>query len=780
MKKIYHLILLITFLVAGHSALAQEQFERRYPLQRTDVITSAMETVGEGYATIGVEINQQDERENLNLVFFDKKGTIDRSISFFYGDTVTNEDFFVQQAGDIIRLETGNFVISAILDKDSENKAISLINSGGSIAWTLLTGKDGDTKNLRSSQSLLLELPGEKILHSHIVSGANNTTDIQLTRLNFLGEIEHTNTFSLERPNGGQLNEDFIHMQFGIDSTIMVLGTTDDPNRPLFLTKMDTLSNVLWTKTYNGDFGRLLDNKGYDLVQLIDESWAVFGSVRPDGGTMRNEGVLLHLDNNGTPLLSETIKTTSPTYQLYPNGIVTAQDTTVILSMVRENMGTNEFSPLIVSYNLDSIIGYQTLLDSCISADPNIAELVTVDSVSATYMTTTTKDGNDIPYLAKIDENGTTQCEETDMAIIIDSVNFIVGDITAVTDTFMVIEDSVNVLSRGFAGYSPPILNVQDTTYCPQDPINYFVDATVRGGVTYEWDDGLMVPQRVFTEEGMFMVTVTVREDLCFTLCDTLTITQLMFPEVVIGKNNNNFCTTGDIILNANVSGAAASSYEWSTGETEMSIVVDGNIEREYSVVIMDNCGNSAMASTSITEADQTPPVEGVINFTCGNPGQLSVAGSGFIRQEWSTGQSDSVINISSPGTYSVTLFDLCDMPVDVVAPIDISADDLDDCTTCDNPCLLWPNALYPDDPEPENKVFGPAVRNGCDGNIVSFEMRIFNRWGKNIYTSNDITNTWNGAIDGDPQPGGVYYYWAEYNDGTTTCERKGDLTLLR
>lgn len=779
MKKIYNLVSLVLLMVLGYTTQAQDQFERRYPLQQTDVITSAMEPVGEGYVTIGVEINQQDERDNMNLVFFNSKGNIDQSVSFFYRDTVANEEFFVAQAGDVIRFDN-NFIISAILDKDSENKAISLINQGGSIAWTVLTGKDGDTKDLRSSQSLLLELPDQKILHSHVVSGANNTTDIQLTRLNIFGEIEHTNTFGLELPNGRQLNEDFIQMQMGLDSMIMILGTTDDPNRPFFLSKMDTLNNVLWTKTYNGDFGRLLDNQGYDLVQLKDETWAIFGSVLPDGGTMRNEGVLLHLDNNGNPLLTETIRTTSPTFQLYPNGIVTTLDTTVIFSMVRENMITDDLNPLIVSYNLDSIIGYQTLLDTCISTDPNMVELVTVDSISATYMTTTSKDGNDIPYLAKVDENGTTQCEETDMAIIIDSVNFIVSDITAVTDTFMIVQDSVFAQSRGFNGYTPPILSLQDTTYCPQDQINYFVDGTVRGGVTYEWDDGIDVPERIFTEEGMFMLTVTVREDLCFTLCDTLTITQLMFPEVAISKNDNNFCTTGDIILNAVVSGASASSFEWSTGETEMSIVVDGNLIADYSVVIMDDCGNSATASTSITEADQTPPVEGSIDFSCGNPGQLTLTGSGFSRIEWSTGELESIINITTPGTYSVTLFDQCDVPMDVVDPIEVSAEDLDDCTTCDNPCLIWPNALYPEDPDPDNKVFGPAMRTGCNSTIVSFEMKIFNRWGKNVYTSNDITNRWNGAINGDPQPGGVYYYWAQYNDGTTTCERKGDLTLLR
>jgi len=175
------------------------------------------------------------------------------------------------------------------------------------------------------------------------------------------------------------------------------------------------------------------------------------------------------------------------------------------------------------------------------------------------------------------------------------------------------------------------------------------------------------------------MLTVTVREDLCFILCDTLTITQLMFPEVTIGKNNANFCTTGDIILNANVTGASASSIEWSTGETSRSIVVDGNVLMDYSVVIMDNCGNSAMANTSITEADQTPPVDGVIDFSCANPAQLSLTGSGFIGQEWSTGETDStVIRISQPGIFSVILFDQCDVPMDVVDPIEVTAEDID------------------------------------------------------------------------------------------------------
>ena len=40
-----------------------------------------------------------------------------------------------------------------------------------------------------------------------------------------------------------------------------------------------------------------------------------------------------------------------------------------------------------------------------------------------------------------------------------------------------------------------------------------------------------------------------------------------------------------------------------------------------------------------------------------------------------------------------------------------------------------------------------------------SFEIRIFNRWGGEVFFSDDITNSWDGTAKGNPAPGGVYTY---------------------
>lgn len=802
---------------------------------------------GSGYVFIGVEVDENGRRENVNFTLLDKKGTISTSQSIFYNDTIQ-----IKNAGEVIRLSDGTFVFSAVLAKDSLNKVISRIDNFGNIFWTVTTGVETDFRTLAEAPSPILEVPTEKIFHAHIISSSANNNDIQLTGINFDGTVDFVQRIALQQKDNTDLDERIIKMKLSADSTIMILGTTDSPETPVFLSKMDTFGTILWTRSYNGDFGRSLDTEGYDLVQLVDNTWVVLGSVE-SSPTARHGGFLMQVDNNGELLRTETFSPTSVRYQLYPNGIIGTLDTSVVVGLKRLDMIGDTVQPMIFKYDLDSIIDYQTLLDTVVSADLSSGSLVTSDSLSAAYMATTIKDNFRIPYLAKVDEDGNTECHEQILSIEIDTANFI-RDTLLFTVTDMEAVDSIVADGNSFGRYNPPILNVNDTTYCPQDPINYFVDASVRGAVQYLWDDGNTDSTRVFKEEGMFMVTVTVREDICFTLCDTLTITQLEFPQVTIQKNFGNYCSTGVGILSAAIMGASIQEYAWSTGATTSTIIVDGT-PMEYSVTVTDGCGNNADASTnvsdsdtdianplglvvsdenlcsdgtltitaaeqtdpslltwstgatntlsisvdgpgtytadvggfcpdtesiSISEADFIPPIDAEILFECANPAILRVVGTGFTAQTWSTGDTESTIGISEPGSYEVILEDECGNQDSSLDPFIVTAEDIDACTSCEIPCLVWPNAFQPMDNQEENTTFGPKLRSDCTTGLVSYELRVFNRWGKEIFVSNSFDVRWNGEINGNPQPGGVYFYWTRYNDGFTTCERKGDVTLLR
>ena len=788
---------------------------------------------------LGKEIRENELSENLVFALLDSKGTLTRNNAFFYGDTIE-----IKNSGDLIRLDDGNFVVSVALKKDSLNKVISYVSSFGDIFWNRTTGQVTDLDaDLPVSKSTLLNVPHERIFHADITSGNNSTTDILLTGMNYWGDLEFVRTISL----GNDINEQILDMRIGVDSTIMVLGTTDDANAPVFLSKMDTLGNIVWTKSYNGDFGRILDMDGYDLVQLQDSSWVILGSVQPTM-TERHSGFLLQVDNDGGLLKSQRIDPISTRYQLYPNGLIGTSDTTLIISMARLDMITDVIQPLVVHFDRDSSIIYETILDTCTSVLPSISELVSGDSVSVGYMTTTSKEERRIPYLAKLDEQGTTQCEETESIVMIDTTLFTSSDLSFMVDSVSFSDDSIKTTVGIFNDFSPPILQLQDTLFCPQDPVLYFQDATVRGGVGYLWEDNSMNPMRTFTEAGMYMVTVVVREDICFTLCDTMTISQLEFPQVSIGRNNN-FCEDGTITLIAETSGASITRFEWSDGSTASTLVVDGT-PQEYSVLVEDGCGNTAMATTSIGPDDLPAPVNVSIEQGCDG---LTVVGSGFISQVWSTGETTETIEVDEPGTFSVVVQDECGDDVEAVE-ITLDADDFPppidaqivlECgsprvltivgdgftsvewntgetsesieidasgtfsatltgeaiqingATCQQTellnlsvsesefmessgCLLWPNALHPLNREIENQTFAPRVSSRCENSIVSYELQIYNRWGKNIFTSTDVNIGWNGTINGSPQPGGVYYYWAVYDDGNTVCEREGDITLLR
>ena len=66
-------------------------------------------------------------------------------------------------------------------------------------------------------------------------------------------------------------------------------------------------------------------------------------------------------------------------------------------------------------------------------------------------------------------------------------------------------------------------------------------------------------------------------------------------------------------------------------------------------------------------------------------------------------------------------------------------------------------------------------------GNISNFEFHIYNRWGEEVFVTNDHNACWDGRIKGELQGLGAYYYF--YKARSPLCGdiiRKGDITLVR
>jgi gliding motility-associated-like protein len=94
-------------------------------------------------------------------------------------------------------------------------------------------------------------------------------------------------------------------------------------------------------------------------------------------------------------------------------------------------------------------------------------------------------------------------------------------------------------------------------------------------------------------------------------------------------------------------------------------------------------------------------------------------------------------------------------------------------------PVVFIPNAFTPSSARSEmNAQFNPFK---IFVNAASYSMRIFDRFGEEIFLTNDTQVGWDGTYKGQPVQGGVYVYLVKMigSDGTK-IERRGTVTLIR
>jgi gliding motility-associated-like protein len=92
-----------------------------------------------------------------------------------------------------------------------------------------------------------------------------------------------------------------------------------------------------------------------------------------------------------------------------------------------------------------------------------------------------------------------------------------------------------------------------------------------------------------------------------------------------------------------------------------------------------------------------------------------------------------------------------------------------------DDPLIFIPTAFTPngDGNNDELAVLGAT--------ISDFDMRIFNQWGQEIFTSNDPSKSWDGRFRGENQPVGVYVYYLKGKTGDAhEIDKQGTILLIR
>lgn len=90
---------------------------------------------------------------------------------------------------------------------------------------------------------------------------------------------------------------------------------------------------------------------------------------------------------------------------------------------------------------------------------------------------------------------------------------------------------------------------------------------------------------------------------------------------------------------------------------------------------------------------------------------------------------------------------------------------------------VCFPNIFTPNN-DGLNDNYAPKGKD-----VVTFNMKIYNRWGQLVFETNDMTKTWNGYVKGEAANADVYVYTATYsgyfNKRLKEFTAKGSFTLL-
>jgi gliding motility-associated-like protein len=142
---------------------------------------------------------------------------------------------------------------------------------------------------------------------------------------------------------------------------------------------------------------------------------------------------------------------------------------------------------------------------------------------------------------------------------------------------------------------------------------------------------------------------------------------------------------------------------------------------------------------------------------------------AGYFYYEWNDGAAGREKIITQPGNYTVYCTNICTGNAESET-VTVTGGDC-------HSCVSMPDAFTPNG-DGRNDVLHAIVKPWCS--ISFFSLRIYDRWGKEIFSANDAPAGWDGKYNGVPQELGVYTYLLEYKNPDGMQSIKGSVTLIR
>ena len=201
------------------------------------------------------------------------------------------------------------------------------------------------------------------------------------------------------------------------------------------------------------------------------------------------------------------------------------------------------------------------------------------------------------------------------------------------------------------------------------------------------------------------------------------------------------------------------------------SFVIGGNtftLDGQYQFTISSPNGCDSVINLTVEVLiDSVLAIEPFDEVICiGQETTLRVFPMNSGALSWSNGQTGESTTIRRGGMYTVTFQGQCGVQEDSLFVEDR------DC----KPFIFIPTAFTPngDGVNDRFEVKGDGIR--------QYSIRIYNRWGAEIFHSTSLARAWDGTVNGEPAPTGVYVYVVTVLgfDTSRVITETGSLNLLR
>lgn len=642
------------------------------------------------------------------------------------------------------------------------------INADGTLTWERNYGgsQNDESTAIQQTTDGGYIVAGATFSNDGDVSSNNGEEDFWIIKLDSNGNLQWEQTFGgtdVDRAEAIQQTADGGYIAAGFSASLNGDVGGNFGNFDFWLIKLDAGGNLLWEQNYGGSG----PDWAYELETTSDGGFLLSGStISTDHDVLDNNGFydywVIKVDQNGTLLWSQNFGGTGEDRAYF---VREATDGNYIISGstysnnddVGGNFGGSDF--WIIKIDVDGNLiweenfggqGSEWAWAVDITDDGGAVVTGRTNTANGTGNVSSNNGGTDF-WLIKLSDNGELEWENSfggsskEVPYSVHQTN----DMGYVIAGYSESSDLDVGANNGDWDYwvlklKPRDLDLDignDTTLCTGESLLVFAGIGI--AAEFVWQDGSIDSTFLVSQEGMVSVEVTAGDCV---LEDSLMVDYLDIEIVDIGADTS-FCFSEiePLLLDATV--ADADAYFWQDGSTDSTLTVlrGGTYWVEVDI---DGC----ISTDSIFISFNNPSVNlGRDTFKCENEPFALNAFYPDATYLWSDGSTERRLVLQDTGTYWVT--------VDLNGCQESDTIHVDLCEIVRDPCLEFPNAFTPNG-DGLNDLFRPV--SFC--RLESYQISIYNRYGEQIFGSENVEEGWDGFYNNRKPLQGVYVYVAEYS----------------